>query len=336
MAVTKQMEKGQEPVTDQDKEKTPGMTLDTSEKTTGEKYYSWLKFGVAEVFILVATAVIAYWARHGQDKWYNVFKQIQKLSDKVFSPLSRIGKDGSKAREVGTVLSVAAASTMVTFHGGNAFAPAMKWFDNKKNDIVNAFNKLFGKPDELEIGQERLKEDPKQSWGDVIKGRLAAWAIVFTSFVSATLLIGKSTKNNDYHFNNFEEWFARKFAGLTKGGKELAKISALQKLPEHLKENKSYRFGKILALDIYATTAAIIIWNVISELSAKIRQKEKKEVPHETPAPALPETLTQEIPERQFTDTVQPRERIATKTPALSQADKLATQRQNEPVQVGV
>jgi len=320
MVAMDQIKKNQEAAPDQEKDKSPAKTLDLSKKTTGEKMYGWLKFGVAEVFILIATAIIAYWARHGEDKWYNVFKQIQKLSDAVFSPLKKIGKDGSKTREVGKVLSVAAASTMVTFHGGNAFAPAMKWFDNKKNDIVNSFNKLFGKPGELEIGQERLKDDPKQSWGDVIKGRLVAWGIVFTSFVSAMLLVGKSTKNKDYHFNNFEEWFAHKFAGLTKGGKELTR----------------YHFGKILALDIYATTAAILIWNVISELSAKMRQKKPVEkVPETPPAVEFPPTLTQESPEHNYTETIQPRKRPSAKAPAPSHADKIAAQTQMDPLQLG-
>ena len=36
--------------------------------------------------------------------------------------------------------------------------------------------------------------------------------------------------------------------------------------------NKTYRFGKILALDFYATSAAIIIWTAISRSSAAKRR----------------------------------------------------------------
>ncbi len=317
-------------------EKKPKVSAaDLSQKTTGEKYYGILKFGIAEVFILAATAGIAYWARYGQDKGYNIFKQIQKLSDKVLSPIAKIGKEGSKARDIGTVIAGAAASTMVTFHGGNTFAPAMKWFDNKKNDIVDYFNKRFGKPGELEAGQERLKDDPKQSWGDIVKGRLASWGIVFTSFVSAALLMGKSKKNGDYHFNNFEEGFGRKLAGFTKAGKEVAVIPITQKLPEHLAKNKTYRFGKILALDIFATTAAIMIWSVFSELSAKKRQKaEHKTVPEISPSaitePAQDNSVVQESRDMQFTNIIKPR--------AQSHAGTLVTQLEaleTQPAQLG-
>ncbi len=246
-------------------------------KTTGEKVYGALKFMTGEVFILGATAAIAYIARYGKKSSWNVFQRFQDwfendlLTKKI--PLKTPEPKG-KLAEIGNLAATAAANTMVTFHGGNLFAPFMKWFANNKDNMVHYFNKRFGKPGEVEIGDTRMKAELDESWGDVIKGRLVAWGIVFSSFFAAMVLVGKD-KNGMYRFDKYEEKFGRWLAGFTKEGKAIAQIPVTQKLHPDPHPNKTYRFGRILALDIYATTAGLIIWNAISRLSANKRQRKK-------------------------------------------------------------
>ena len=55
-------------------------------------------------------------------------------------------------------------------------------------------------------------------------------------------------------------------------------------LSKELAANKTYRFGKILALDIYATTAAIALWTIISRFSALSRGRKTRELKEEREA----------------------------------------------------
>ncbi len=243
-------------------------------KTTGEKAYDRIQFAIGNVFILFFTAVIAYVAKYGKDKYGpvpNVFRKFQDwlydklLHNKVF-PLEEKGEFAKR-------MAGATAGTMVLFHGGNLFAPAMRWLENNREKIATAINKRWGKPGEVEAGHERLKDAPKQSWGDVIKGRIAAWLIVFASFATADTILGKDKKTGMYKFDKYEEWFGRKVAGLVPSGKELSKVPMEQPLNPAQSSNSAYRFSKILALDLYATSAALIIWNFVSRLSASLRSK---------------------------------------------------------------
>jgi hypothetical protein len=241
-------------------------------KTTGEKRYNFLKFVTAEAFILAATAGIAYISRYGKDSYKGIPNYLQRFQTWFEEDLLTKKIPLSERDEIGKLTAGALASALVTIHGGNLFAPAMKWFENSKHRIVDYFNRRSGKEGELEIGQERLKAEPRQTWGDVIKGRLAAFSIVFTSFFSASLIAGKDQQSGVRRFDKIEDWFGKKLAGFTKEGPEIAKLSIADRLNKAKLTNKTYKFGRILALDIYATTAAILIWNAISRVSARKRK----------------------------------------------------------------
>ena len=232
--------------------------------TTGEKYYARAHFLTANVFIIAITAVFAFAARYGPDHYGpipNYLKQIQNnfshfLRHNSVFPLAEKG-------EFGANLAGAAASTTITMWGGNLFAPLLKTFENHKEKIVSYFNRNFGKPGEVEQGHERLKDTPKQNWGDILKGRLGGWCIVFASFMTMDTLLGRSNKTGMRRFEQYEEWFGRKIAGLSQTGKEIARLPLTEKLTPLQDAHPFYRFGKIAALDFYATSAAILIWEAI-------------------------------------------------------------------------
>lgn len=203
----------------------------------------------------------------------------EKLLHNSVMPLAERGDFGKR-------LAKSIATTTILVHGGNLYIPVYKAIQDRKENIVDTVNERWGKPGEVEAGKERLKHQTKETWGDVIKGRFAAWGIVFASFFGADMLAGRDMKDSHqrYRFDKFEDKFGRWVAGFTKGGEEIAKVPMTDVLPEALAANKTYRFGKILALDIYATTAAIAIWTAISRVSAIARGRKRHELAEERQA----------------------------------------------------
>ena len=238
-------------------------------KTTGEKAFGAIRFMTGEVLILGLTAGIAYAARHGPDKVGpipNVFKKIDEGMKRLL--IEKPNPQGRMLRLAG-----AAVATTTLMWGGNLYVPVRKGLQDNKEAIVTGINQRYGKPGEAEAGAIRLEHETKESWGDIIKGRLGSWAVVFGSFVGIDLALGKSAKNGQYHLDNFEDKFGKLMAGVTEKGKALGKSAVAHEITE-LHQNKAYRFGKIMALDIYATAASLVVWDVISRISAKKRHQQ--------------------------------------------------------------
>lgn len=315
------------------------LALNASKKTTGEYAYDVFQFLTGKVFIIVITAALAFMAdpKHGKDTYLGVPNYLKKLSNwlvKKTAPLKSHGKAGE-------VLNAAIYSTVILSHGGNFFAPFIKWLENGRENISNFFNRTIGKPGEEEIAHERLKDIPKQNWWDIIKGRLMAYGTVFSVFISAEAVLGKDKKLNKSRFAIYEDWFARKVAWFSKEGKAIAATPVTKELTEIQKANTFYRFGKVAALDLYATTMAIIVWNWASRFSAKKRvgREAAKNTPVETTTAvaatpvAIPTELAQEDSTQKYVDKIDPQDRpaksVKQKTPDMSYADMVDTQRQS-------
>lgn len=271
-------------------------------KTSGEKFYDIFQFIFGKVFIIAVTAVLAFTAdqKYGPEKVMGVPNYLKKFQGWFHNKLlhNRAYPLADKG-EFANLFAGAAAGTMILSHGGNFFAPLIKWLENGKENIANFYNKRWGKEGEVEIAHERLKDNPYQTWPDVLKGRIIAWSTVFAAMVGAFTIIGKDKKTGMYWLEKYEEYFSRKMAGFVKTGKEIAATPVANKLTEPQKAHGLYRFGKVLALDLYATTAAIIIWNVFSRKSAKKRHEkhlalraEDIDTHHVTPPAAQPEEET--------------------------------------------
>lgn len=259
-----------------------------SEKTTGEKAYEIIQFLAGKVFIIAVTAVIAFRAhpKWGKDKLLggripNYLKQAQKWADHkvLHNKIFAFGERGPAAERFGHIF----AATLLISHGGTAFAPFIRWLENGKEGISQFFNKLIGKPGEFEKAHERLKDEPKQSWWDTIKGRMYALVAGFTAATAADAAINKFVgkhKSGKYYLDAYEEWFGRWLAGWTKKGKELGfgqkNLPITKELSKAQEANKIYRFGRLVALDLYITTATLILWTAISRSSARKRKAEKK------------------------------------------------------------
>ncbi len=99
----------------------------------------------------------------------------------------------------------------------------MKWMENNRENIANWYNRRWGKPGDVEIAHEHLKDEPQQTWGDIIKGRTGGVGYYFWRYgicwIWRLLGKGKLFGKGDpykYRFDQYEEAFGRWLAGFTK------------------------------------------------------------------------------------------------------------------------
>lgn len=260
-------------------------------KTRGERYYDRMQFITGDLFIIASSAALAYVARFGAESYggvRNYLMDMQNYLDKKLMKYIGTGGDFSK------LTAMATSSTILTMWGGNLFAPILKHFENNKEKIVTRYNEKHGTPEEVAAGHERLKDTPKQTWGDVIKGRAVGFVTVVSGFLGMYYLLGQSNppivrsdgSSTKWRLDKYEEKVGRWFAGITKDGRGIATKELKEGLTAAEEGNKLYRFGRMLALDVFAASAALLIWNVVSRFSAKSRAS------HSAPASTPRESAT--------------------------------------------
>lgn len=269
---------------------------DLPPKTSGERFYDGFQFVFGKASILAATAGLAFIAdqKYGPDTitgMPNALKKFQgwfhqKLFHNHVYPLS---EKGDAAQLIGKGM----VGTVVLSHGGTFFAPMVKELENNREQISNWYNQQFGTPQEVADAHARLKDTPKLDWADVGKGRAVAIASMFASMMTAYVAIGKDNQSNRYWLDVYEDKFARMTAGITQAGKEIAATPITMELTELQQANKAYRLGKVVALDIYATTASLIIWNMVSRMSAKHRDDHEKLAAYQGANISIPEQKSQ-------------------------------------------
>lgn len=327
--------------------------LDALPKTPGDKAYDVLQFTFGKALIMIFTAVLGFVANYGADKWHvpnpltgfkskvgviNPLKKFQewfrgKLLDNPVFPLGKQG-DG-RFGEICNQFAYAAASTMVLFHGGNLFAPINRWLENRREAVTAYCSGIFGNKKDQKIDHARWGNTPQQTWGDVFKGRFTAWGLVFASFFGGAMLAGKgklpfiNSNPEKYRFEQYEEWFGRLMARIsrTTQGKEIWNTpltTELKDLNKGLENNKWYQFGRISALDFYATSIGILVWNFVSRGSAKKRQQKRIAAEALANEHALTDHATAAepeapVPETRYTDMHMPvKTRLAALVPAAS------------------
>ena len=247
----------------------------------GEKLFNWITYaGVAGLGTFLATIPVTYWIKY---------------------------KDGSKTLEKGTDflihqgMSRAAATdammTTATMQGGNLTIIPVKIMENYKPAIVEKFNDMLGD----KSGDASIDNEPRQSWGSLIKSRLTAWVPVFAGFRGTAMLLG-----ND-KLQKFEKKFAENI--FCKPFGQPTHIEGLAKIEKN--ETAIFRYGRMAALDIFATTAATTILFAASRMFAKNNPVWKaRDLPPQNPlaavsAPEYDQAGNAE-PAKRFTDSVTP------------------------------
>jgi hypothetical protein len=204
----------------------------------GEKLFNILTYGgISGVSVFIGSVLVGYSAKYG--------KRAAKFPGKVaFLEKYHFSKQGAEH----------AVMTTELMHPGNAAVLPIKLIEDHKPEIIDKLNHLLGD----KSGDASINKEPEQTWGSLIKGRLAAWAAVYTGFRVTAKIIG------DTKFAEFENAFAEKACNLI--GKN-THTNPLNKIAEN--ETKAFRFGKIAAIDLFATIAATTLLYAGSKFFAK-------------------------------------------------------------------
>jgi hypothetical protein len=194
--------------------------------------------------------------------------------------------------------------TSVLMVPGNLGLIPIKAMENNKPELVEKFNKMLGD----KSADASVENDSKQTWGSLVKSRLAAWLAVFTGFRVAATVIGNEK------FGQFENSFSENIVCKTLG--KPTHIPGMEKIAAN--ETKLFRYGKIAALDVFATAAATILLYMGTRFFAKPNPQwhAKHATAKDTPQIPTPEeqlatqevtTITQPILEsnsKLFTDSI--------------------------------
>ncbi|MBN8544447.1 MAG: hypothetical protein J0M34_09320 [Alphaproteobacteria bacterium] len=279
----------------------------------GEKAFDFTVYGLMNwVGTFVITVPIAYWMMHGKGSlvtsirsgvnkgFESIMEPTLKAADWVLSPIRKAPKTPMKERvkwwsEQNTV-------TFATFQGGNFMLLPIWLAERGKVPLVDGANKALGD----ETDRAAIAEAPKTDIVSLIKGRLSAFALVFTTFTTLSHIVPQT-------FRSFSEEFGEKAAGWFKKSaytnmddakQLLIQRNTLEKLgdvsEEGLKalksantklealETRAFRLGKIASWDIVATTAAVALLYTTSKFFAQEKDKKShdKDVKRKAKQPA--------------------------------------------------
>lgn len=212
----------------------------------GERLFDLLTYGgIGFLGVFAAGIPIGYWGKYGGGA--GMFKSSAKA-------LEKLGMSAKAADD--------AVMTSVLMQPGNVGLIPIKWMENRKPELVEKFNKMLGD----KSADASVEHDPQQTWGSLIKSRLAAWLAVFAGFRGAAHAIGEKK------FGAFENAFAEKVCNVLGKATHVAPAGVVLS-PEMLKtfeyETKAFRYGKIAALDVFATAAATVLLYAASRVFAK-------------------------------------------------------------------
>ena len=261
--------------------------------SAGEKLFDFLIYGPVNFFgTLILTAVIAYELEYGA------------RGKGFFEGLSGWLKSlGLKEK---TAADATRATTLMM--GGNLMLIPVRAAEYYKKGIIKGLNQTLGDKSDA----ESVEAVPEQTWGTLIKGRLLAWFAVFGSFRTAGHFFGKEfdrfqdsvgealAKFSKMPTHRAPTDGSKPAAALKKEIDEFkeilkpltgkgfkptaeqkgfietlgAEISAREQAMKVL-ETKPYAFGKILALDVFATLMATSILYLGSRFFARQEQKKK-------------------------------------------------------------
>lgn len=259
----------------------------------GERIFDWLVYGgIAGIGVFLATIPTTYWAKYGGGAKY-----FKRGSHKLES----LGLSAKTAEDM--MMSTA------LMQGGNLAVFPVKWAEDNKVAMVTKINDMIGEKTDIAA----LENEDRQTWGSILKARVAAWLTVFTGFkiVGHTVGSGKLAA--------FEESFAKNVCGM------LGKATHM-----HGQETKIFRHGKIAALDVFATAASSTLLYVGSRVFAHW-ERQRTEAVCANAAPDIPaHSENDAMPTSQAAQKI-----LASKAPAKDFASAALASRTGELLQLG-
>lgn len=233
-------------------------------KTRGDVLFDrWVYGGLNGVGTFLLTLPLAFWGDHGGGK-----ETFQKFT-RFLTEKTPLGEETAKTVVRATTLGL----------GGTVMVVPVRIIEGMRTPIVNALNQRYGSAEDKAVGAQEVAP---QTWGSLLKGRLVAWVVVFSSFKAIEAAgFGKKMKQFEEAFS--EKLFCNPFKKAlhtlpqaeVEALKALGTKDALKTLAEA--ETTRFRYGKLAALDVFATTAATILLYVGSRFFAKHRAPEVQE-----------------------------------------------------------
>ena len=204
-------------------------------KSRADKIFDGALYGgINGVGTFLLTIPLAYWGKYGGGA---------KFYERGGEALGKLGVNPKRAEEILLMLATSLGGTVMvlpTWTAEHFRKPIVGWIRQRTGEDVNTPH----------------YDAPEQSFSSLIRGRLMAMATVMASFYTAGNFFPKQ-------FAAFEESVAHKFC-------------ALIKKPTHLlgEETKAFRYGKMAAIDVFATSAAATILFTASRFFANHRKQQ--------------------------------------------------------------
>lgn len=163
-------------------------------RSFGNKMFDWVIWPAVQwVGVWGLSLLIANRAQSGSgllNKWFNQLEGwLKPRLTSLDSPAAQKiwGKDTSSQQWAkGTALFTA------LWMGGNASLPIIKYFEDRRQRISSWFDRKFNK---VAKDENTIKEEPKQTWASVTKGRLSVSLLNYATFIG--LGPGRSQKVQD-------------------------------------------------------------------------------------------------------------------------------------------
>jgi len=151
-------------------------------RSFGNKAFDWAVWSSLYLSIWAFSLAFANKAQNGSgtlNKWFRLAqdKLEPKLKGFANSKVSSKLWGSSEKEWAGAAVLFAALSL-----GGTFFLPIIKYFEDRRQKIAAKIERIFGKNSD---NPDNFKKEPKQTWGSIVKGRIAVIFIAFTTFVVA-------------------------------------------------------------------------------------------------------------------------------------------------------
>ena len=269
----------------------------TPKKTIGEKIFDAIAYvGIGDVLVFIGSVGLAYGLKYSSKKvpgtkdttWAQGWENVGEKITKTLKLDTDIDKDTGKKRLVNSAVEDALMTTALMMPGNLAILP-IRWMEKRKTEIVKGYNEKFGNqengdiPSDVEAGQWNTKSEAMQSWGTLLKGRVAAWLTVFASLTIFSKI--KPTALPKF-MNKTGNLFEDAAVKMNLADKPAVGADRGPKAERSKNNRRAYFFGEIASIDFFADIAAVAILYIGSKFFAKQRdakQDSKTTITESTP-----------------------------------------------------
>ena len=279
----------------------PSASVETDEKpghkTRGEKWFDGLAYaGLAGGGTFLLSVGSMYLMKYGEGKagfglsnkswkesWDLIAERFAKAGMWKSLANTQLGKtkafnflhdEKNLQRTAQRVLETTALGIV----GGTTMMFPVEQMERRKKGIVHWLNTKLSTPEEVALGDARVKDEPPQTLGTLIKGRATAFTVGFIAITGTDILLAKGAKMavRPNSSKALKELAADGLGALSNWSGQGVENLYTKISPNAPQVKKTFwnRIGNISAVDAVATVASTIILYVSSKFfSAQLSKK---------------------------------------------------------------